>query len=68
MSDLIKRETDQVQVATLAPEDQKRALAIAEQINVNDSQALIQYGVGAQSKISGFADSMLTQLRAKDSG
>jgi uncharacterized protein YaaN involved in tellurite resistance len=69
MSDLIKRDAHQaVDLATLAPEEQKRAAAIAEQINVSDSQALIQYGVGAQSKISGFADNMLTQLRAKDSG
>jgi uncharacterized protein YaaN involved in tellurite resistance len=69
MSDLVKREADHVgDVSALAPEDQKRAMAIAAQIDVNDSQALIQYGVGAQSKISGFADSMLTQLRAKDSG
>jgi len=68
MSDLIKREPEQSETAVLAPEDQKRAVAIAAQINVSDSQALIQYGVGAQSKISGFADNMLTQLRAKDSG
>jgi len=68
MSDLVKRVDEQGEMVALAPEDQKRAASIAAQINVSDSQALIQYGVGAQSKISGFADSMLTQLRAKDSG
>lgn len=69
MSDLVKREADQGgELIVLAPEDQKRATAIAAQIDAADTQALIQYGTGAQSKISGFADSMLTQLRAKDSG
>ena len=69
MSDLVKRETPQaVDIATLTPEEQKRAVQIAAQINMSDSQALIQYGVGAQSKISSFADNMLSQIRSKDSG
>ena len=69
MSDLVKRgETAIVDMSQFSPEDQRRATEIAAQINVADSQAIIQYGVGAQSKISGFADNMLGELRSKDSG
>ena len=69
MSDLVKRgETAVVDMSSLSAEDRQRAVQIAAQIDVNDSQAVIQYGVGAQSKISGFADTMLGELRAKDSG
>ena len=33
-----------------------------------DSQAALQYGVGAQRNISSFSDNILTQVRSKDSG
>ena len=48
--------------------DMTKARAMAATINVSDSQAVINYGVGTQTKISGFADSMLTQIRSKDCG
>ncbi|HTX72847.1 MAG TPA: toxic anion resistance protein [Rectinemataceae bacterium] len=53
---------------TLSPEDAARAAEIAKNISVEDSQAIIQFGVGAQSKISSFSDTMLEQIRSKDSG
>ncbi|HEY9592830.1 MAG TPA: toxic anion resistance protein, partial [Spirochaetia bacterium] len=69
MSDLIQRGDAQVvDVSTFTPEQRERAAQIAQRIDINDSQAIIQYGVGAQSKISGFADTMLGEIRAKDSG
>ena len=69
MSDLIRHDqTAVVDMSTFSPEDRQRAADIAAQIKVEDSQAIIQYGVGAQSKISSFADTMLGELRAKDSG
>ncbi len=57
-----------VEVTNLPPEAQKEARKIAETIDISDSQAVIQYGVGAQSKISGFADTILTEIRNKDAG
>ncbi len=49
--------------------DQKQKVEqIMAQIDVNDSQGIIQYGVGAQSNISSFADSILDQVKAKDAG
>lgn len=52
----------------MSPEDRQRVLDIAAQINVSDSQNVIQYGNLAQSDISKFSDAMLDQIRAKDSG
>jgi uncharacterized protein YaaN involved in tellurite resistance len=52
----------------MSPEDKQTVLDIAAQINVSDSQNVIQYGNLAQSDISKFSDAMLDQIRAKDSG
>lgn len=52
----------------MSPEDRQKVLDIAAQINIADSQNVIQYGNLAQSDISKFSDAMLDQIRAKDSG
>lgn len=57
-----------VDVNRLDPADLQKAKEIAKSINMTDSQAIIQYGVGAQSKISQFSDTILNQIRNKDSG
>ncbi len=53
---------------TLDERELTKAKEIARTIAVGDSQAIIQFGVGAQSKISGFADTMLGQIRSHDTG
>ncbi len=58
----------EAQPEQLAPEEQQKVTEIAAQIDVTDSQAILQYGVGAQSQISSFSDSVLDQVRAKDAG
>ncbi|HPB81115.1 MAG TPA: toxic anion resistance protein [Spirochaetota bacterium] len=52
----------------LNDEEKKKVEEIRSSFNVDDSQEIIQFGVGAQSKISGFADNILDQIRAKDAG
>lgn len=52
----------------MSPENRQKVLDIASQINISDSQSIIQYGGLAQSDISKFSDSILDQIRAKDSG
>lgn len=52
----------------MSPEDRQKVLDIASQIDISDSQSVIQYGGLAQSDISKFSDAMLDQIRAKDSG
>ena len=61
----IKKE---VSLKDLTPDEKKKVDEIAAQIDINDSQGIIQYGVGAQSNISNFADSILEQVKAKDAG
>ncbi len=73
MSDLSSQiqQSTAVQIVDLAKmpvEAQTKAAEIAKSINLEDSQAVIQYGVGAQTKISGFADTILQEIRNKDSG
>ena len=57
-----------VDVSKMPAEAQTKAMEIAKGINLEDSQAVIQYGVGAQTKISGFADTILQEIRNKDAG
>ncbi len=52
----------------MSPEDRQKVLDIAAQINISDSQSILQYGGLAQSDVSKFSDAMLDQIRAKDSG
>jgi uncharacterized protein YaaN involved in tellurite resistance len=52
----------------MTPEERNKVLEIARQINISDSQTVIQYGAMAQSEISKFSDAILDQIRAKDSG
>ena len=52
----------------LTPEERTRVDAIVAGIDTQDSQQMIQYGIGAQSKISEFADNILSQVRSKDTG
>lgn len=55
-------------LAQLTPENQKKALEIANQINITDSTQIMQYGIGAQNKISNFSESILSKVKAKDAG
>lgn len=57
-----------VDIRNLTPEAQPRAREVANTIDVTDRQSIIQYGVGAQRRISDFADTILTEVRTKDGG
>lgn len=50
----------------LSEEDKKQVQTIMENIQDGDSNAVIQYGVGAQSEIANFSDKMLEDIKAKD--
>ncbi len=60
--------TSSVNIANLSPEQLARVDDIKKQINIEDSQAIITFGVGAQRDISTFADNVLQEVRTKDSG
>jgi uncharacterized protein YaaN involved in tellurite resistance len=52
----------------LTAAQQKQVAEIIKGVDVNDAQAIIQYGLPAQNEIANFADSMLTDIRNKDAG
>lgn len=55
-------------VEALSPEDRKKVDEIKTSINLLDSQTAVQFGVGAQKNISQFSDTILTNIRGKDTG
>ena len=52
----------------LSVEDKQRVNEIAGTIDIFDTQALVQFGLAAQNNISTFADTILTQVKSKDTG
>ena len=54
--------------ATPSHVDPARVAEIRKAVDVNDSQAVLSYGLPAQSRIATFADSLLTDVRNKDAG
>lgn len=72
MSDLIPQSQNEstqiVKLEDLKPGQQEQAKSVAAQINIEDPSAITQYGVGAQKNIAGFADTILSEIRAKDAG
>lgn len=55
-------------VNDLKEEDKQKVEQITKEIDVNNSQSIIQFGVGAQSGISSFSDTILKEIRSRDSG
>ncbi|HSH24839.1 MAG TPA: toxic anion resistance protein [Massilibacterium sp.] len=55
-------------IETLSIEDQKKAKAIANQIDPTNQQAIVQYGVAAQTDLSRFSHSILQHVQTKDTG
>lgn len=68
MEDIIREGGSLIEWKSLAPEIQEKAKELAKSIRIEDSQAVIQYAVGTQVKISQFADTILNEIRAKDAG
>ncbi len=50
------------------PEEQRQIKAVAEKIDITDSNAVLSYGASAQRKVSDFADGALASVRGKDMG
>ncbi|TCO10997.1 toxic anion resistance protein [Natronoflexus pectinivorans] len=57
-----------IKLENLKPQDLEKATQIASTVDIKDSQSVIQYGIGAQNKISEFADSILSSVKTKDAG
>ena len=52
----------------LSEQDRAQVEQIKQTVDVTDAQMAIQYGLPAQDKIATFADSLLSDIRTKDTG
>ncbi len=52
----------------LTPQEQKMVDDFASQIDLNNTQMILQYGAGCQKKIADFSESALSNVRTKDMG
>ena len=52
----------------LTPEEQKQVDDFAAQIDLTNTQAVLQYGAGSQKKIANFSETALSNIRTKDMG
>lgn len=59
---------EKIDMNSLTEEQRQRVQEIIKDINVEDSQFVLQYGIGAQNQIASFADNVLNEVRAKDAG
>lgn len=54
--------------AILSPREQEQVEAFVKQIDVTNSQLVLQYGASAQKKIADFSEAALGNVRSKDLG
>ena len=52
----------------LTPEEQAQVDAFAKQIDISNSNAILNYGAGTQKKLSDFSEKALESVRTKDMG
>lgn len=72
-TDLISKDDMQIQKQVfdeshLSPEERKIVDDFVNQIDLNKSNQILQYGVGAQKKIADFSETALNNVRTKDLG
>ncbi|MDO4466612.1 MAG: toxic anion resistance protein [Bacillota bacterium] len=53
---------------TLTPEEREQVKEFAKQIDITQSNVILQYGSSAQKKIASFSDNTLANVRTKDLG
>lgn len=59
---------DAPQEVVLTPQEEKQIDDFAKTINIHDSAVILQYGSGAQKKMTDFSESALKSVRSKDLG
>lgn len=57
-----------IEMSRLSPEEIKMVDNFATQIDLRNTQTVLQYGAGSQKKIASFAEQALTSVRTKDLG
>lgn len=63
-----QQQVKELTIIDLTPEEKQKVDTMVKDIDILDSQSIIQFGVGAQGNISSFADTILDGIRSKDAG
>ncbi len=66
VADISKKSANAVvvnEVKNLSPEDQQRALELAQKIDILDTASIMEYGKDTQSAVSNFADSLPSETK-----
>jgi uncharacterized protein YaaN involved in tellurite resistance len=61
-------EQKELSLADLKDDEKKKVEQIQKELDLENSQSVIQFGVGSQSGISSFSDTILGEIRSRDSG
>lgn len=61
-------EAEKVDLSKFSADEQRQITAVADKIDITDSNAVLGYGASAQRKVSDFADGALESVRGKDMG
>ncbi len=67
-NNVIQKQNHVFDESTLSVEEQKMVNDFANQIDLNKSNQILQYGVGAQKKIADFSEAALNNVKTKDLG
>ncbi|MCR5675008.1 MAG: toxic anion resistance protein [Lachnospiraceae bacterium] len=62
------RQAGMAKDAQLTPEEMAQVDAFVEQIDISNSQAIMNYGVGTQKKMADFSEKAIDNVRTKDMG
>ena len=65
---VVAEESEPVDEPVLTPEEQQMVDAFAQQIDLNNSTAILQYGAGTQKKMADFSETALEKVKTKDLG
>ena len=64
----VAEKPEPVEEPVLTPEEQQMVDAFAQQIDLSNSTAILQYGAGTQKKMADFSETALEKVKAKDLG
>ena len=64
----VVKENKPLDDSMLSDDEKKQVADFAEKIDLTNSQAILQYGVGTQKKMSDFSEKAVDNVRTKDMG
>lgn len=64
----VKKQDPVMDDAILTPEEKQTVMQFAQQIDLTNSQMILQYGAGTQKKMADFSENALENVRTKDMG